>query len=113
MNIGKNIRHIRELKNKNQSFVAEHLGMSLGGYSKIETGQSDVSFSKLVKIAEVLETDLNTLLNFDPKNIIYQCNNTNSVISGSVGTLNVQKDAIELLSKIENDIVEFSKRSKK
>lgn len=105
MEIGKNIKQLRELKNLTQSYIAERLDMSIGGYSKIESGQTDVTFSRIKQIAEILETDLSTILNFDPKNIFNQCNNNNSIITGSVGTQNNNGNILDILSNIQEEII--------
>jgi transcriptional regulator with XRE-family HTH domain len=104
LNIGKNIRQIRELKSYTQTFMADHLNMSIGGYSKIETGQTDVSISKVQQIADILETDLGTIFNFDAKNIFHQCNNENSVITGTINTQNNNGDLLEFLTSIQDQI---------
>lgn len=54
MEIGHKIKKVRELKNLTQEFVAAELGMTQSAYSKIETGENDLSFKKLSQIAEVL-----------------------------------------------------------
>jgi transcriptional regulator with XRE-family HTH domain len=60
-----NIKKIRELKNFTRDFVADKLEMSTSGYGKIERGEVDLTISKLVKIAEVLNVDINFILKFD------------------------------------------------
>lgn len=104
MDVGRNIKQIRELKNFTQSYMADQLNMSIGGYSKIETGQTDVSLSKIQQIAEILDTDLSTILNFDAKNIFNQCHNNNSVITGMLDTQNNNGNVIELLASLEDQI---------
>lgn len=104
MNVGKNIKQIRELKNFTQTFVAEKLNMSIGGYSKIESGQSEITISKLKQVADILETDINTILNFDTKNIFNQCHNQNSVILGNINTLNNNGKLLDYLSDMQNQI---------
>ncbi|MEC4114616.1 helix-turn-helix transcriptional regulator [Myroides pelagicus] len=39
---------MRELKNLTQEYVAEKLGMTQAGYSKIESGATKLSYSKIV-----------------------------------------------------------------
>lgn len=78
--------------------------MNISRYSKIESGQTDVAFSKIQQIAEILETDLSTLLNFDPKNIFNQCNNNNSVITGIIDTQNNNGNILDFLSDIQEQI---------
>jgi transcriptional regulator with XRE-family HTH domain len=52
--LGQKIKKLRELKNLTQSHIANELGISQGAYSKLELGETDVSYSKLNKIAEIL-----------------------------------------------------------
>ncbi len=55
MQVGQKIKKLRELKNYTQEFMADKLDMTQPSYSKIETGETDISYSKLEKIAEVLQ----------------------------------------------------------
>jgi len=49
--------------------MADELGLIIGGFGKIEKGKSDIKLSQLIKIAKILNTDLNTLIKFDPNRI--------------------------------------------
>lgn len=69
MSIGHNIKKLRELKNYTQTYMSEQLSMSLSGYSKIERDETDISLKRLQQIAEVLETDYSTILNFDSQGV--------------------------------------------
>jgi transcriptional regulator with XRE-family HTH domain len=62
MNIGNNIKQIRELKNLTQEYVAEEVAVSQSTYSRIENGTAPIKIDILQRIAEVLEVDLSTLL---------------------------------------------------
>lgn len=55
MQVGHKIKKLRELKNFTQEHMANSLKMTQSAYSKIETGETDVSYSKLEKIASVLQ----------------------------------------------------------
>ncbi|MHA4895187.1 helix-turn-helix domain-containing protein [Pedobacter sp. PWIIR3] len=63
--IGKNIKQLRQRKNWNQSDVAKQLNISTPAFSKIETGITDVNFSRLEQIATLFEVPLSTLLSHD------------------------------------------------
>ena len=78
------IKHLRELRNFTQSYVAEQLSLSLSGYSKIERNETDISVSRLGKIAEILDTDLATLLNFNSSQVFNQYNNKMANVNGVV-----------------------------
>lgn len=59
--IGKNIRKIRELRDYDQQYMAEQLGISQSQYSKIEQGLKDISITILDKIATVLDVEKSLL----------------------------------------------------
>jgi len=62
MNIGSNIKNIRELKNFSQEYVATEIGLSQPQYARIENGTTIPKIDRLQRIADVLEVDLSTLL---------------------------------------------------
>ncbi len=111
MSIGNNIKKLRELKNYTQSYMAQKLDMSVPGYSKIENDKTDITVSKIYAIAQVLETDLATILNFDARNVFHQYNNQNSVITGYNHQLNLNGNIDKILANIQQEINELKKRS--
>lgn len=78
INIGDNIKKFRELKNITREQMASDLEMSLSGYSKIERGDTDLTISKIERIAEVLGIDIGQLLSFDASQI-FNISNNNTV----------------------------------
>jgi transcriptional regulator with XRE-family HTH domain len=56
--IGKFIKRIRESKNFTQDDMAYELGISRGGYNKIESGKTNVSIKRLHEIAQILEVNI-------------------------------------------------------
>ena len=60
-----NIKKIRELKNHTREFVAYELGMSTSGYGKIERGEVDLTISKIIKIASVLDVSIDFIFQFN------------------------------------------------
>jgi len=68
------IRKMRDLKGIKQEDMAFFLGISQQAYSKLETGESELSLQKLEKITEKLEISFQTLLDFSPHNIFSQNN---------------------------------------
>lgn len=60
-----NIRKFRELKSVTRESLADELGMSLSGYSKLERGEVEITLSKIERIAQILEVSIEQLLNFD------------------------------------------------
>lgn len=65
MYVGQKIRKLRELKNLTQEYMADRLEMSQSNYSKIETGETDISYGKLEKVAEVLELRPEDIITFN------------------------------------------------
>jgi transcriptional regulator with XRE-family HTH domain len=69
MKVGDKIKKLRELKNYTQQYMADQLDLSISGYGKIERDETDISISRLEKIAAVLGVDVYTILNFDERHI--------------------------------------------
>ena len=60
--IGKNIRDLRQARNMTQDDLAERLFVTRQTVSNYETGRTKPDVDMLVRIAEVLEIDINALL---------------------------------------------------
>ncbi|MDM1513733.1 helix-turn-helix domain-containing protein [Myroides odoratimimus] len=89
------IRNIRELKNLTQEYVAERLGMTQAGYSKIESGATKLSYNKIESISKVLEIEVEELLAFDSQKYFNSFNNVKGSNNGSV-TIKVDNDIKKL-----------------
>jgi transcriptional regulator with XRE-family HTH domain len=61
--IGARIRKLRQSKDYTQDNMAAELDITAGAYAKIERGETDPSITRLLKIAEILEVDVNIFLN--------------------------------------------------
>lgn len=73
--IGNKIKKVRELKNFTQEYMAEKLNITQAGYSKIERDETDISFTKLNLISDILEVKLEDLISFDEKYVFNIMNN--------------------------------------
>lgn len=98
MDVGEKIKKLRELKNYTQQYMSEQLDLSLSGYGKIERNETDISLSRLEKIASVLGVDMNTILTFEEKHI-FNLNN-NQLANGIVQ--NQYTNQTELVDKLVN-----------
>ena len=63
------IKQLRELKNYTQEYMAQQLGLSTRAYSKIETGETQLTINRLNEIATILGVDPIEALGFDHQNI--------------------------------------------
>jgi transcriptional regulator with XRE-family HTH domain len=84
------------------------LGISTNSYAKIERGETDVNFSRLQQIANVMEIELPHLLGLNEKNVFnITCENNNSWQLNSSST-----EQIELKHQLEkaNLIIEQQKK---
>lgn len=70
LTIGMKIKKLRELRNHTQEFMAGQLQMSANGYGKIERDETDVSFSRMQQIADIIGLTPSDIINFD-ENIIF------------------------------------------
>lgn len=77
MHIGQKIKKLRELKNLTQTHLADQLGVSQSAYSKIELGESEVTFSKLEKISEALGMKPEEVIAFNESMVFNVMHNQN------------------------------------
>lgn len=82
--IGPNIRKLRELRGYKQDYLAEQLGMSLSGYSKIERGETDVSIGRLEQVAKALDIKIETILGFNENIVLQQITNNHAKFTNGV-----------------------------
>lgn len=103
VNINDSIKNIRELKNYTQEYVADRLGMTQAGYSKIEKGISKVSLQKLQEIAAVLEVSMQNIIQFESEQYFEKRSKENvSTKSTDYSICQLLKDKIMLLEKLQN-----------
>ncbi len=67
MNIGKNIKTIRENRGMSQKEVISIISMEAAQYSRIENGKTEPSISTLERITKALGVSVVDLLNFEKK----------------------------------------------
>ena len=76
------IKQAREVKRISQDFVATKLGISTRAYSKIETGETQLTISRLNEICTILEVDPIKVLGFDDKKVFNINNNSTGICNG-------------------------------
>ncbi len=84
--IGLKIRKVREIKNFNQSYVADKLSVSQSAYSDLENGKIRVTEKKLQEIANVLEVTPEIIEGFSDALIFNSCSQ-----SGQYNTYNIKE----------------------
>ena len=52
--LGQKIKKLRELKNLTQNHLASELGITQSAYSKMELGETEITYQKLTRISEIL-----------------------------------------------------------
>ncbi len=65
MSVGQNIKKIREDNNLNQQQIAELINMHRSSYSKIESGQREISVDALNNVARYFGMPIDQIVNFD------------------------------------------------
>jgi transcriptional regulator with XRE-family HTH domain len=103
------IKSIRELKNYTQEYMADQLGVTQAGYSKIEKGKTILSYVKLVEIARILEVSVEDVISFDSERYFNSINtvkgnsNNGSILinsDNSAALKELYEDKIRLLEKL-------------
>lgn len=100
MNIGENIKKIRQWKEIPQKAVSDSTGIPQGTLSKIEGG-SDVLWSKLNDIAEALSVSIQDLVCFEASKINLTASGNNSGRM-DIGPLQDENES-ELVKVLKNE----------
>jgi len=118
MELSEKLKFFRSLKGWSQEAMAEKLDISVYAYAKIERGETDVNFSRLQQISEVLEIELPNLLGLDEKNVFHltgqnqRCDNWHwQVDSLSMGQLESQHELekAQLIIKQQQKEIDYLK----
>ena len=75
LNIGHKIKKVRELKNLTQQHMANSIGISQGAYSRMELGETEITYSKLEKISEELDLKPEDIIAFNESVVFNVMNN--------------------------------------
>lgn len=105
------IKHIRELKNVTQEYMASQLNLSTRAYSKIETGETQLTINRLNEISKILDITPLEILGFDEKQVFNNCkqdgyiginhiNIPEKLISQYEKTIQILEDEVLLLKSL-------------
>jgi transcriptional regulator with XRE-family HTH domain len=104
LHIGQKIKKLRELKNLTQEYMADELGMkNQSSYSKLESGKTDIPYSRLEQISN--------LLGLNPEDVI-MCNEhiVFNVMNNKKGNGLVINQISKNEKKLYDDYIEALKR---
>jgi transcriptional regulator with XRE-family HTH domain len=107
------IKQIRELKNLTQDSVAVKLDLSTRAYSKIETGETQLTINRLNEISAIFEIDPMEILGFDDKQVFNINNSTGNngynniyfpekLVQQYEETIQALKEQIQLLKLLQD-----------
>lgn len=85
--LGNNIRRIRQMRGLTQENVANDLGCSLNTYTKIERGETNVPFMRLVQIATYLNSSVTALVQEEEETTINELAESINKIKDDMGML--------------------------
>lgn len=114
MSLAENLKLIRKQEGLSQDDMATKLGYeSINGYAKVERGESTPRKKQLKKIAEILETDLETLVGSETNhtvNIKGNCHHNHSVILLSETECAHELEKARLLLQERDKEIEYLKK---
>jgi transcriptional regulator with XRE-family HTH domain len=104
--IGNKIKKLRELRNFTQQYVAERLGVSQPTYSTIESGELDITLSRLDEISKILGMRIEDVMAFDEKMVFNQQNNHNNY--GFIMTQHLSND--KRIEDLQQEVILLKER---
>jgi transcriptional regulator with XRE-family HTH domain len=97
--VGNKIKKLRELNNLTQEGMAQKLNISPAAYSKLERDETEMTLSRLDEIAKIFQTDTQTIMNFDEKQIFNFNNSHKNTVGNQEAHVHYDDKAIEILEK--------------
>ena len=94
------IRALRILQNFSQEHLAESLGISQSAYGKLERGETNLTWNKLLQVIDVLETSLWDIVYFNSEEKFRMIPGesglmTNTSLGECLHTIRLQKEQIQ------------------
>ena len=86
------LKQIRELKNLSQEYIANQLGLSVRAYSKIETGETQLTINRLNEISHIMGVDPIEVLGFDEKQVFNNCKQEGNI---GINHINLQDKLVK------------------
>lgn len=89
----RNIKKLCELRNLTQKYMSDELSMTQANYSKIESAEIDLPYSRIAQIAKILKSSITDLISDDEKRVfntyfdkveVAQTTNTGNIIGNKV-----------------------------
>lgn len=111
MDIAKNIKKFRELRNLSQKHMADKLDITQQNYSKMESGDVDFPISRLFAIAEILSVRATDILSFDEK-VVFNTTQ-NEFKDGAIGIQQGQIASQELQKQYEARITDLKQENER
>jgi transcriptional regulator with XRE-family HTH domain len=113
MSIGNKIKHLRELKNLSQDYMAKQLDISQKAYSNIENEVSEITVNRLESISKILGVSMTQILNLNEENIFQNIFNNQNESKNNYTVnnnhANLQKELYEkIIAEKEAHIVTLS-----
>jgi transcriptional regulator with XRE-family HTH domain len=90
------IKQIRELKYFTQEHVATHLGLTTRAYSKIESGETQLTINRLNEISSILGVEPMEVLGFDDKQLFNNCKQEGNI---GINHINIPEKLIQQYEK--------------
>ncbi|WP_434980943.1 helix-turn-helix domain-containing protein [Daejeonia sp. YH14] len=106
-NIIERITQYRTKKGYTYENMADELDITPAAYRKIETGETKLSVERLFRIANILETPINELLDLGENKYIQNNYNSDNVISQKIENFYQEnKEITEQLIKAKDQLIE-------
>jgi transcriptional regulator with XRE-family HTH domain len=112
LNIGTKIKKLRELKNLTQEHMASVIGVTQSAYSRLELGETEITYSKLARIAGELGMKPEDVISFNESMVFNVMHNQtgNGLIIQNNTLVNEERDLYKLQIETLKEEVAYLKK---
>lgn len=112
LNIGTKIKKLRELKNLTQEHMASVISVTQSAYSRLELGETEITYSKLARIAGELGMKPEDVISFNESMVFNVMHNQtgNGLIIQNNTLVNEERDLYKLQIETLKEEVAYLKK---
>ncbi|MFM1810715.1 MAG: hypothetical protein RLZZ382_1940 [Bacteroidota bacterium] len=112
LNIGTKIKKLRELKNLTQEHMASVIGVTQSAYSRVELGETDITYNKLARTAGELGMKPEDVIAFNESMVFNVMHNQtgNGLIIQNNTLVNEERDLYKLQIETLKEEVAYLKK---
>lgn len=105
--VGQKIFGVRMSKGISQDNLATELGLSQSWVSNVETGDLPIDFERLCQIADILDVNVNSIINYDSSVTFNSCTQSGYINTNNINPIDKIESLYEKIIQDKNERIKY------